>query len=188
MLKKNCVFHISTFGLLLLFMACSPKITEAPKLFTPEGCWEVTSIDGKNVTEYFALFGGDLSVMETEILQNDLCFFQNGSWFWTLDFEVEADMGGGLVLKSQIGLAGKGSYNGSYTPRGGTITMAQETLDIRLEPEDFWLSSGITEEAFKNEITRSWLFAKLENWSARATGPRLTLTNSAGIQQVLMRK
>ena len=184
-------FHVSAFGILFLFMACSSKSTVSQgtsELFTPVDCWEVVSIDGKSVQEYFALFGGDLSVMETEIVQNDLCFFQNGTWFWTLEFEIEANMGGGLVLQSQVGLAGKGSYNGSFTPRGGTLVMAQEDLQVQLEPEDFWTSSGITEEDFRNSVTRNWLFGKIENWSARATGPRLTLTNSDGLQQVLMRK
>jgi hypothetical protein len=188
MLKKNCVFHVSVFGILLLFMACASKTPEAPELFTPVDCWEVVSIDGKSVSEHFALFGGDLSHMETKIIQNDLCFFDNGSWWWTLEFEIKADMGGGLNLIAEAGLAGKGSYNGSFTPRGGTIVMAQETLNIRLEPEDFWMSAGVSEADFKAGITSSWLFGQIERWSARATGPRLTLTNSDGIQQVLMRK
>ena len=187
-MKKNCVFHVSVFGILLLFMACSAKNTEAPALFTPEACWEVVSIDGKSVSEYFALFGGDLAHIETKIVQNDLCFFDNGNWFWTLDFEIQADLGAGIALIPKVSLAGKGSYNGSYTPRGGTIVMVQEDLEIRLEPEDFWMSSGVTEADFKAGVTSSWLFGKIEHWSARATGPRLTLTNSDGIQQVLMRK
>ena len=189
MLKKNCVFSISVFSLLLLLMGCRHIEPPKPTLFTPVDCWDVISIDGKNVMDYFAFFDGDLSVMETKILQNDLCFFKNGSWFWTLNLEIEADMGGGLILKSQIGLAGKGSYDGDYTPTGGTITMAQEKLEIRLEPEDFWLSAGITEQAFRDEVTKSWLFGQIDKWRASAIGPSLTLTNSAtGIQQVLQRQ
>ena len=189
MLKKKCVFHVSVFGIILLFMACSSKNIEAPELFKPDGCWEVVSIDGKSVSEYFALFGGDLSIIETKIVQNDLCFFpQSGKWFWTLDFDIQADMGGGVALIPKVALAGEGSYSGSYTPRGGTITMAQQELNIRLEPEDFWMSSGVSEADFKAGITGSWLFGKLEHWNARITGPRLTLTNSDGLQQVLMKK
>ncbi len=188
MLKRNCVFHVSVFGILLVFMACRHHKPIEQELFSPLGCWEVVSIDGKNVSEYFALFGGDLSTIETKIVQNDLCFFDNGSWFWTLDFDIQADLGDAVALIPKVGLAGKGSYNGSFTPRGGTIIMVQEDLQIQLEPESFWVSSGVTEEAFRAEITRSWLFGKIENWSAMATGPRLTLTNSDGIEQVLRRK
>lgn len=188
MLKQNCVFLVSVFGILLVFMACGAKTIEAPELFTPVACWEVVSIDGKSVTEYFALFSGDLATMETKIVQNELCFFENGTWFWTLDFKVTADMGGGVHLIADVGLAGEGSYNGTFTPRGGTITMVQQELNIRLEPEDFWMSSGVSEADFKSKITSSWLFAKIEHWSAMATGPRLTLTNSDGMEQVLRRK
>ena len=110
------------------------------------------------------------------------------SGFGRLILNIQADMGGGVALIPKVALAGEGSYSGSYTPRGGTITMAQQELNIRLEPEDFWMSSGVSEADFKAGITGSWLFGKLEHWNARITGPRLTLTNSDGLQQVLMKK
>ncbi len=186
------------------------------KSFTPVGSWETVSIDGKPVTEHLkapilplmeALAeplaekmqipigpDEDISVadIKTKISQNDFVFFPNGSWFWTLEFNIEADLGGGFALSPTVGLAAAGSYDSSFTLKGGTIVIVQEDLQIQLEPEDFWTSAGITEEAFKKEITPNWLFGKaegkVENWEASPNGNTLTLTNANGIRQVLRQK
>jgi hypothetical protein len=148
----------------------------------------MVSIDGKSVTEHFALFGGNLADIETKISQNDFVFFQNGSWFWTLGLDMTADLGGGVALIPKMSLANHGSYTGSYTTSGGTMVIVQQDLGIKFEPEDFWTSAGVTEEAFKKEVTRNWLFGKVENWVASLNGSTLTLTSSSGIVQVLKRK
>ena len=150
----------------------------------------IDSDEGKSVAEYL---GGVLADIEAKISQNDFVFFDNGSWFWTVEFNIEVDIGGGLSLIPTVGLAVKGSYyDSSFTPRGGTIVMVQEDLAIQLEPEDLWTSAGITEEDFKKEITPHWLSekaeGKVENWEASPNGNTLTLTNANGITQVLRRK
>ncbi len=150
----------------------------------------IDSDEGKPVSEYLA---GDIADIDAKISQNDFVFFDNGSWFWTVEFNVEADMGDGLSLLPTVGLAVKGSYYySSFTPRGGTIVMVQEDLAIQLEPEDLWTSAGITEEDFKKEITPHWLSGKaegkVENWEASPNGNTLTLTNANGIRQVLRQK
>ena len=186
MFKKKSVFCVLMVGIVLLAGCGSKELPRFP--FSPIGTWEMESIDGKPVSEYFALFGGNLGKIKTDISQNDFVFFENGSWFWTLGLAIESNMGGGVYLKAEMSLAGKGSYTGSYTPSGGSMIIIQEDLAIRLTPEDFWASAEISESDFKAAITRNWLLGEVENWSARVTGPRLTLTNSDGVQQVLMRK
>lgn len=186
MFKKKSVFCVLMVGIVLLAGCGSKELPRFP--FSPVGTWEVESIAGKPVSEYFALFGGNLGKIKTDITQNDFVFFENGSWFWTLGLAIESNMGGGVYLKAEMSLAGKGSYTGSYTPSGGSMIIIQEDLAIRLTPEDFWASAEVSESDFKAAITRNWLLGEVENWSARVTGPRLTLTNSDGVQQVLMRK
>ena len=172
---------------LVLFMGCRPKPPPIPP-FSPIGTWEMVSIDGKPLPQYFALSGGNVGNIETSISQNDFVFFQNGSWFWTLGLEMESDIGGGVFLKAQMPLAGQGSYTGSYTPAGGRMIIVQEDLEIRLTPEDFWASTGVSEADFKAAITRDWLFGKVENWTASLNAGMLTLRSSAGMEQVLRRK
>ena len=186
MFRKKIVFCVLMVGIVLLASCGSKPLPRFP--FSPIGTWEMASIDGKPVTEYFALFGGNLGKIKTDISQNDFVFFQNGSWFWTLGLVIESNMGGGVYLRAEMSLAGKGSYTGTYTPSGGTMVIIQEDLEIRLTPEDFWASADVSESDFKAGITRDWLLGKVENWNARVTGPRLTLTNSEGVEQVLMRK
>jgi len=190
MFQKNYVAFVLLFSTLLL-LACGSKppppaaSTPAPPApFTPVGSWEVVSIAGETVADRFALFGGDLSDIETTVVQNDFVFFPNGSWFWTLALDIKADMGGGVALIPKMGLAGQGSY----THTGNTMVMVQEELNIQLEPEDFWMSAGVTEAAFKNEVTRTWLFGKVDNWTLSVAGNTLTLTNASGMKQVLKRK
>ena len=145
-------------------------------------------LKGQSVTE---LLGKEFfwDSIEAKDIQNDLIFFPNGSWFRTLMFDIKIDLGGGVSLLPKVSLAEKGSYNGSFTPTGGTIITAQEKLDIRLEPEDFWKkSSGITEEDVLKVIPPNWLFGNDENWEASLNEDTLTLTSTKGIKQVLKRK
>ena len=145
-------------------------------------------LKGQSVTE---LLGKEFfwDSIEAKDIQNDLIFFTNGSWFRTLMFDIKIDLGGGVSLLPKVSLAEKGSYNGSFTPTGGTIITAQEKLEIRLEPEDFWKkSSGITEEDVLKVIRPNWLFGNDENWEASLNEDTLTLTNTKGIKQVLKRK
>lgn len=186
MFQKKSVFCILMVGIVLLAGCGSKEVPMVP--FSPVGTWEMVSIDGKPVSEYFALFGGNLGKIKTDISQNDFVFFQNGSWFWTLGLAIESNMGGGVYLKAEMSLAGKGSYTGSYTPSGGNMVIIQEDLEIRLTPEDFWASAGVSESDFKAAITRNWLLGKVENWTASLNGNMLTLKSSAGTEQVLRRK
>ncbi len=145
-------------------------------------------LKGQSVTE---LLGKEFfwDSIEAKDIQNDLIFFPNGSWFRTLMFDIKIDLGGGVSLLPKVSLAEKGSSNGSFTPTGGTIITAQEKLEIRLEPEDFWKkSSGITEEDVLKVIRPNWLFGNDENWEASLNEDTLTLTNTKGIKQVLKRK
>ncbi len=190
MLQKNCVSCVLVLGIVLL-MVCGgctkpPPIPLMP--FTPVGSWEMVSIDDKPIGEYFGLFGGNLANIETKISQNDFVFFENGSWFWTLELDIIAKLGGGVVLMVKMSLANQGSYTGTYTVSGGTMVMVQEDLGIKFDPEDFWTSVGVSEEDFKKAITGDWLFGKVENWVASLNGNMLTLTNTNGMKQVLRRK
>ncbi len=188
MFKKNAVFFLLIYGVMPIFLACSAKECPPPPVpFTPEGSWEVVSIDNKSVENYFALFGGDFSDIETTVAQNDFVFFPNGSsWYWTLVLDIKADMGGGLALLPKVELAGEGEYTYSDTTR--TMVIVQNDLSVQLEPEDFWMSAGVSKEAFKSEVTRTWLFGKVENWRVQRSGRTLILTNSSGIKQVLRQK
>ncbi len=146
-------------------------------------------LDGKPLIEYLGKeFFWDS--IEAKDIQNDLIFFTNGSWARILAFDIKIDLGGGMALLPEVSLAEKGSYNSSFTSTEGTIITAQENLEIRLEPEDFWLSSGITEEDVQKIIPRNWLFGNdnIENWEANLNGNTLTLTNTNGMKQVLKRK
>ena len=194
MFQKNCIFCVLILGI-VLFMGCGGQTTLPPSpppgplpLFSPVGSWEMVSMDGKPVAKYFALFGGNVAEVETAITQNDFVFFENGSWFWTLGLNIEAAMGGGLKLDVDMSLASQGSYTGSYTTSGGTMVIVQQDLGIDFKPEDFWASAGVSEEDFKKAVTRDWLFGKVENWEANFDGNMLTLTNTNGIEQVLIRK
>ena len=138
--------------------------------FSPVGSWEMVSMDGKAVAEYFALFGGNLADIETRIVQNDFVFIDNGSWFWTLALDMKADLGGAVALIPKMSLASAGSYTGSYTPSGGRMIIIQQDMQIKFEPEDFWASVGVSEADFKQAITRDWLFGKVENWEGHFVG------------------
>ena len=186
MFEKKSVFCILMVGIVLLAGCGSKELPLFP--FSPVGPWEMVSIDGKPVSEYFPLSDGNRGKIKTDISQNDFIFFETGKWYWTLGLVIESNMGGGTYLRAEMSLAGGGSYTGSYTPFGGNMVIIQEALEIRLTPEDFWASAGVSESDFKATITRNWLLGKVENWTASVNGNMLTLKSTSGIEQVLKRK
>ena len=166
-----------------------PSPAPSPALpFTPIGSWEMVSIDGKSVKDYFALYEGNLAHIETKILQNDFVFTKGEEWFWTLKLDIRANLGVGLNLITEMTVAALGTYSGSYTPSGGSMTIIQKEFNIRFIPEDFWESAGVSEAAFKQSITRDWLSGEVQNWNAQFSGNRLTLTGDNGMKQVLKRQ
>ena len=182
---------------ILPFMAALIKPV-LEKMLVPIGPDEDKSVLEKRLAEKMLVTIGpdedkfvaeDLAEIAIKIFQNDIAFFTNGSWYRTLGFNIEADIGGGVALIPRVSFTETGSY---FTPREGTIVMVQEDLQIRLEPEDLWTSANITEEDFKKEIPQNWLFGTVEgipgNWEASPNGNTLTLASTNGITQVLRRK
>ena len=192
-------------GLILMTPIGSWEMVSMDDKSVTEHLWQTVSIDDKPFMEYLwervridedlfgaksvaELYGGDLSSIETKVVQNEFVFFDNGSWFWTLGLDMEVELGGGLALVPTMSWTTQGSYTVLHKGSDSTIAIVREDLDIRLEPENFWTSAGVSEADIKQAIPWDRPLGQVENWEARFDRNTLTLTSTDGIQHVLKRE
>ena len=163
-----------------------PNTVAPPQLITT-GSWEMVSIEGKPVAEYFVPLQADYVDIRTEIAQNDFIFFPSGIWNWSLDLKITAVLkdGSGNAFVPEVAMAARGHFRRTEM----VLELILEKLNAKLKPPDFWASVGITEESFAKTVTSGRLFEKIEKWNVNFSGDTLTLTSTDGkTTQVLRRK
>ena len=180
--RENFIIALILIGL-AVFLSCGgdEEVPSGPSKEDLVGSWEIISIDGENPETYFDL-GQDEDGVESRVSKNDYAFVANNSFFINFGFETVDDLGDGISLTSEMTI----SVKGSYIVSGSSLSLFLEEVNVRLEPNDFWQSVGVTEEALEKELARD-RFLDVENSTWILTGNTLTLT-SDDVKTVLRKK
>jgi hypothetical protein len=133
------------------------------------GSWEIVTIDGKSLDEYFSLPGDGIQI---KITHNEAVFASAGWWAESYTIEFVGDLGDGV----SITLSMSASAKGKYTVSGTRLSLVLEDVSVTLTPLEVWESLGTTEESAEQEIRKEILDSG--TWSV--SGTTLTFLDDDG--------
>lgn len=181
--KYAKIFVLPIAAGLLFILACGDdekRLMPEPLSLSEQlvGSWEIISIDGKTLGEYFVDEFGEGQRIDMEVSPKEMLFAANGSVFANLGFKFVITSGAVSVTMS-VTMTAKGTYIVS----GSTLTTVWEDMHVTLEPEDLWADGGVTAQELEEDLD-----FQIENEDINLSRNTLTLTDDEGSKTVLKKR